>query len=158
MVNAPEYRWKKMIGPRDHRPPYTRHLVSVLQQRLGHTRLPGLLRGGGLLGIPAFNMDETPQDMADFIEYVNGPADSQWGRRRAADGHPAPYRLRYIELGNEEAVDEAYWQRSSRWPKPYGPRTRSIILVVGDFAYDQPHRRSLPLHRRAAASQTLGGA
>ena len=29
-------------------------------------------------------------NMADFIEYVNGPADSPWGLRRAADGHPAP--------------------------------------------------------------------
>ncbi|MCX7221280.1 MAG: L-serine ammonia-lyase, partial [Burkholderiales bacterium] len=40
-----------------------------------------------LLGL----MGETPQDMADFIEYVNGPAKSAWGRQRAADGHPAPY-------------------------------------------------------------------
>ncbi len=39
--------------------------------------------------VPDFNMDETPQDMADFIEYAKGPADTVWGRSRAADGHPA---------------------------------------------------------------------
>ena len=67
----------------------------------------------GFLYIPAFNMDETPQDMADFIEYVNGPADTAWGQQRgAADGHPAPYRLRYLELGNEERVDEQVLRQS----------------------------------------------
>ena len=53
----------------------------------------------------------TPADLADFLRYANGPADSEWGRRRAEDGHPEPYRLKYVELGNEEAVDEAYWRK-----------------------------------------------
>ena len=33
----------------------------------------------GIPGIPAFFMGESPADMADFVEYVNGPADSTWG-------------------------------------------------------------------------------
>ena len=102
------------------------HLVSALLQRLGHPRLPGLLRGGRL---PESSRRSTwarrPQDMADFIEYVNGPADSEWGRRRAADGHPEPYRLKHLELGNEERVDERLLPRSSRrWPRRSGRRTR----------------------------------
>ena len=45
----------------------------------------------GFVAIPAVNMGETPQDMADFIEYANGPVDSDWGRKRAScDGHPEP--------------------------------------------------------------------
>ena len=46
MVNNAEYRWKKMIGPRDRRPPYRGPLVSLFLQRLGHFRLHGFLRGG----------------------------------------------------------------------------------------------------------------
>jgi hypothetical protein len=41
--------------------------------------------------------------MADLVEYCWGdPYTTEWGRVRAADGHPAPYRVRYIELGNEQ--------------------------------------------------------
>ena len=39
-------------------------------------------RRPGFLPVVDLNMDETPQDMADFVEYANGPADSEWGRRR----------------------------------------------------------------------------
>ena len=42
--------------------------------------------------------------MADLMDYLNGAPDSEWGKKRVADGHPAPYRLKYIELGNEEVI------------------------------------------------------
>jgi alpha-L-arabinofuranosidase len=89
------------------------------------------------LGIPAINMDEAPQDMADFMEYVNGSAGSEWGRRRAADGHPAPYHLSYLELGNEEAVNEAYWLKFKALAEAIWAKDPTLILVVGDFAYDK---------------------
>lgn len=41
----------------------------------------------------------SPQDMADLVEYCWGNESTQWGRLRASDGHPEPYRLRYFELG-----------------------------------------------------------
>lgn len=41
------------------------------------------------------------QDALDLIEYARGPADSTWGAKRAAAGHPAPFKLNYIEIGNE---------------------------------------------------------
>ena len=88
--------------------------------------------------VPAFNMDETPQDMADFIEYAKGPADSAWGRRRAADGHPQPYRLNYMELGNEERVDEKYAAKFEALAEAIWAKDPEIILVVGDFVYDRP--------------------
>ena len=47
MVNHPEYRWKKMIGPRDSRQPYRGTWYPVLVQWLGHSGLHGLLRGRG---------------------------------------------------------------------------------------------------------------
>ena len=47
------------------------------------------------------------QDALDEIEYVMGPADSPWGRRRARDGHPAPFPLRSVEIGNEDWFDKS---------------------------------------------------
>jgi len=41
------------------------------------------------------------QDAADFVEYCNGPRDSPWGKVRAQNGHPEPYRVRYWEIDNE---------------------------------------------------------
>lgn len=47
--------------------------------------------------------EEYLQDALDAIEYAIGPTDSQWGARRAADGHPKPYPLAYVEIGNENS-------------------------------------------------------
>ncbi len=89
-------------------------------------------------GIPDLSIDESPQDMADFIEYANGPADSPWGRARAADGHPKPYSLKFIELGNEERVDEACFTKFAALAGAIWAKDASITLVVGDFAYTRP--------------------
>src|SRR5262249_15921472 len=101
MINHPGYRWKKMIGPRDRRPPYRGTWSPCSSTGWGMLDFLDFCEAAGFLAIPAFNVDETPQDMADFIEHVNGPASSAWGRRRAHAGHPAPYRLRHLQLGNE---------------------------------------------------------
>lgn len=138
MVNAAEYRWKKMIGPRERRPPYAGWWYPHSSNGWGIFDFLNFCEAAGFLGIPAVNMGESPEDMADFIEYVNGPADSPWGRRRASDGHPAPYRLRHLQLGNEERVDEAYAARFEALAKAIWARDPEIILVVGDFAYSQP--------------------
>ncbi|WP_405521126.1 LamG-like jellyroll fold domain-containing protein [Streptomyces canus] len=45
------------------------------------------------------------QDALDEIEYVTGPVTSPWGARRAADGHPKPFPLEYVEIGNEDWFD-----------------------------------------------------
>ena len=42
------------------------------------------------------------QDALDAIEYAIGPADSNWGSRRAQSGHPKPFPLKYVEIGNEQ--------------------------------------------------------
>jgi alpha-L-arabinofuranosidase len=136
MVNAPAYRWKQMIGPRDRRPPYLGTWYPYSSNGWGIIDFIDFCRAADFLPIPAFHMDESPQDMADFIEYVNGPADSPWGRKRAADGHPEPYRLKHLELGNEEAVDEVYWKRFKPLAEAIWAKDPDIILVVGDFAYN----------------------
>ncbi len=57
-------------------------------------------------------MDQWVQDALDAIEYANGPTNSVWGGLRAKNGHPAPFNLKYMEIGNENG-GPAYAQR---WP------------------------------------------
>ncbi len=71
-------------------------------------------------------MDETPQDMADFIEYANGPADSALGpparRRRPSRALPPPLpRTGQRGAGRRGLLP----QSSSPWPRRSGPRTRT---------------------------------
>ena len=47
------------------------------------------------------------QDALDEIEYVTGGANTRWGAERAADGHPAPFPLTYVEIGNEDNADKS---------------------------------------------------
>ena len=47
------------------------------------------------------------QEALEEIEYVSGPADSEWGKRRAADGFPEPFPLHYVEIGNEDWFDRS---------------------------------------------------
>ena len=138
MVNSPEYRWKKMIGPRDRRPPYKGTWYPYSTNSWGIIDFLDFCSAAGFLAVPAFNMDESPQDLQDFVEYANGPADSPWGKRRVADGHPAPYRLKYLELGNEEAVNEDYWRRFKPLAEAIWASDPDIIVVVGDFLYERP--------------------
>jgi alpha-L-arabinofuranosidase len=159
MVNSPEYRWKQMIGSRDRRPPHKGTWYAHSTNGWGIIDFLNFCEAAGFLCIPDLNIDETPQDMADFVEYVNGPADSEWGRRRAADGHPAPFELKYLQLGNEEAVDEVYWQKFKPLVEAIWNRDPSIIPVVGDFAYGKhiadpynfpgaPRIKSLAAHKK----------
>jgi hypothetical protein len=150
MVNAPEYRWKKMIGPRDRRPPYAGTWYPYSTNGWGIVDFLDLCEAADFTAIPAFNMDETPQDMADFVRYVNGAVESDWGKKRAADGHPASYRLKHLELGNEERVDEKYWQRFRTIAEAVWQVDPEIVLVVGDFAYGRPIAD--PDHIKGAAS------
>ena len=47
------------------------------------------------------------QDALDEIEYVTGDTNTTWGAQRAKDGHPAPFNLHYVEIGNEDWFDKS---------------------------------------------------
>ncbi|HEY0944105.1 MAG TPA: alpha-L-arabinofuranosidase C-terminal domain-containing protein [Opitutaceae bacterium] len=51
------------------------------------------------------------QDILDLIEWANGPVDSEWGRKRAEAGHPAPFNLKYVGVGNEEGFNDRFIPR-----------------------------------------------
>ena len=74
--------------------------------------------------VPMDQMQEFVQDALDAIDYCNGPADSPWGSVRRRNGHPAPFGLKYMEIGNENG-GRAY-QSGSRSSTM---RSRSAIQV-----------------------------
>ncbi|QTD97438.1 alpha-L-arabinofuranosidase C-terminal domain-containing protein [Streptomyces cyanogenus] len=51
------------------------------------------------------------QDTLDLVEFANGPVTSEWGRKRAAMGHPEPFHLTHIEVGNEENLPNEFFAR-----------------------------------------------
>ncbi|HEY3914262.1 MAG TPA: alpha-L-arabinofuranosidase C-terminal domain-containing protein, partial [Verrucomicrobiae bacterium] len=137
MVNNPQYRWKKMIGPRARRRPYEGHWYPYSSDGWGIFDFLNFCEAAGFLGIPDLDINESPQDMADLMDYLNAVRDTEWGLKRASDGHPLPYRLKYIELGNEERVDDSYFEKFKAIAKVIWAKDPSIILIVGDFAYHE---------------------
>ncbi len=138
MVNAAEYRWKNMIGPRAHRAPYKGTWHPHSSNGWGIFEFLNFCEAAGFAAVPAINADESPEEMAEFIDYANAPATTEWGRKRAEDGHPNPYHLKYLEIGNEEKVNDDYWRKFKPMAEAIWAKDPSIILVVGDFAYDKP--------------------
>ncbi len=157
MVNNGGYKWKKMIGPRDRRPPYAGTWYKYSSNGWGILDFMDFCEAAGFEYVPAFNMDETPRDMADFIEYAKGAADSEWGRKRSADGHAQPYKLRYLELGNEEKVDETYAAKFEVLAKAIWAKDRDLILVVGDFVYSKPIHDPMKFTGAASGITNLAG-
>lgn len=126
------YRWKRTVGPVEHRPhqySYWGYHQSftigfyeyfLLCETIGAKPLPILPVGvscqntaGGVTTVPMEYMDDFVQDALDLIEYANGTVDSPWGAQRAAAGHPEPFGLEYLGLGNEDQINEAFRERFS---------------------------------------------
>lgn len=52
--------------------------------------------------VPLDSLQPYIDDALDLIEFANGPADSEWGSLRAEMGHPEPFNLKFIGIGNEQ--------------------------------------------------------
>lgn len=110
---ASAYRWKAGIGPQSQRVSYPREIWDDVDvNSFGTDEFIEMCRRVGAepclvvnIGTPQWNPNPNPaeftQDILDWIEYCNGPADSKWGRIRAAHGHPEPYGVKYWEIDNE---------------------------------------------------------
>ena len=87
-------------------------------------------------GIP---MDEMPayiQDVLDLIEYANGDTrKTEWGRRRAEAGHPKPFNLKYIGIGNEDLITEVFEERFTMIYKAVREKYPEVTVIgtVGPF-------------------------
>lgn len=108
------YRWKQTIGDvADRRYQYNIwqyystnglgfHEYLQLCEDLGAEPLFVINCGMSHNGfVPLNEMKPWVQDALDALEYSNGSVDSRWGSLRAHNGHPAPFNLKYIEIGNE---------------------------------------------------------
>ncbi|TCC98216.1 beta-L-arabinofuranosidase domain-containing protein [Pedobacter psychroterrae] len=104
MVNSPEYKFKNMIGDPDKRPPYRGHWNHYTTNGFGIEEFLQFCEATAITPSFAVNIYETPQDMADMVEYMNGDVSTLWGAKRAKNGHPKPYGVKYIEIGNEEVI------------------------------------------------------
>jgi alpha-L-arabinofuranosidase len=69
----------------------------------------------------AFGSELQPylRDALDEIEYVTGAANTTWGAQRAKDGHPAPFKLTYAEVGNEDNFDRQEGSYEGRFSQFY---------------------------------------
>ena len=61
--------------------------------------------------VPMQEMDEWVQDALDLIEWANGDENTKWGKVRAAAGHPKPFGLKYLGIGNEEKISPEFVER-----------------------------------------------
>ena len=90
--------------------------------------------------VPMDRMQPWVQDALDAVEYANGPTDSDWGRMRATNGHPAPFNLKYMEIGNENGGKE-YNQRYALFYdalKSKYPHLHLIANVWGGIPHSRP--------------------
>ncbi len=82
--------------------------AAVSCQNSGGTHVIG---GAGQKSLCLSDMDEYIQEVLDLIEWANGPVNSKWGAQRAAAGHPEPFNLEYIGIGNEDKITPEFEER-----------------------------------------------
>ena len=114
------WNWKQTIGPVWERPGHQNSawgywsddglgLLEYLQlaEDLGAAPVMAVWAGLALNGTVVAQADLGPyvRDALDQIEYAIGPVTSTWGARRAADGHPRPFSVPYVEVGNEDFLN-----------------------------------------------------
>ncbi len=105
---------------------------------------------GQQCGIPLEDMDEYIQDIFDLIEYANGGTDTKWGRLRAEAGHPEPFNLKYIGIGNEDMITEVFEERFKMIHdamKRHHPEI-TVIGTVGPFYEGTDYDRGYEFARK----------
>ena len=94
---------------------------------------------GGAYVKPGPDLEPYIQDALDEIEYVSGPATSKWGAERAKAGHPKPFKLTYVEVGNEDFFDKSgsYDQRFVQFNAAIKARYPAL-QVISTVGFEQP--------------------
>ena len=128
------FNWKNAIGPVQDRPGHFNSawgywsqdgmgLLEYLQmaEELGAQPILAVFAGYTLNGtvVPQSQLQPYVQDALDEIQYAIGPTTSKYGAMRAADGHPAPFNLNYVEIGNEDFFDNSGSYNAYRFPMFY---------------------------------------
>jgi alpha-L-arabinofuranosidase len=98
------------------------------------------LRGGARITLH-HELQPYIQDALDEIEYVTGDVNTTWGARRAKDGHPAPFKLHYVEIGNEDGGDRepgSYETRFAQFFDAIKAKYPSLKLIATDPVTTRP--------------------
>ena len=161
---ATRYQWKNTVGPVENRPlnenrwqsTFTRRLFPhyyqsyglgfyeyfLLAEEMGAEPLPVLNCGmacqfqnkGDAHNAHGEELEQYIQDCIDLVEFANGSTDTKWGKLRADMGHPAPFNMKYLGVGNEQ-WDTIYYDRL----KQFLPRLRKAcpgIQIIGTSGPD----------------------
>jgi alpha-L-arabinofuranosidase len=116
MANA--YLWKQTIGPIEERPGHSNFWGYRTSDGMGYHEFLQLCEdldaeplyvcnvGMAYNGtVSMANLNPWVQDALNAIEYANGDTATTWGRKRKENGHPEPFNMKYIEIGNENWVE-----------------------------------------------------
>ncbi|XP_028769996.1 alpha-L-arabinofuranosidase 1-like [Neltuma alba] len=116
------FRWKDTIGPREKRPGHFNDVwgywtddgfgyLEFLQLAEDLKTLPVWVFNNGISHhdqVNTSNIGPFVQEALDGIEFARGPVTSKWGKLRAKYGHPKPFDLRYVAIGNEDCGKDNY--------------------------------------------------
>jgi len=144
---AERYEWKKTIGPLVDRPTHPSPwgyqstdgmgLLEFLEwcEDLKMQPVLAVYAGYSLSQEhvnPGRDLEPYVQDALDELEYVTGSADTKWGAVRARDGHPQPFNLTYVEIGNEDGFDQSgsYDGRYAQFYKAIKARYPVLQLIA----------------------------
>ena len=163
------YRWKDTVGPLQERrgnsnrwgyhQTYGLGYFEYFQyaEDIGAEPLPILPLGVSCGFEPPYEvarddeLDEWIQDAIDLVEFANGPVDSEWGKVRADMGHPEPFGLKMIGLGNEEHDTELFRANFPKFVEAMREAHPDIILVGNSGlspripAYDLMEENDIPI-------------
>ena len=151
-VLADAFRWKKTIGDVAERPGHMNLWGYYSNDGLGYHEYlqfcedvgaePLYVINCGMAHkdhVPLDKMDEYVEDALDAIEYANGPVESKWGALRAKAGHPAPFDLKLMEIGNENG-GPLYQERYALFYDAIKKRYPEVTLVA-DLWHGMPSNR-----------------
>jgi alpha-L-arabinofuranosidase len=154
---ADRFEWKKTLGPLSERPGHMApwgyrstdglglHEFLLWAEDMNAEPVLAVYAGYSLKGAyvkPGPDLEPYVQDALDEIEYVTGPASSTWGSRRATAGHPAPFKLTYVEVGNEDFFDKSgsYDQRFAQFNTAIKARYPSL-QVISTVGFEHPENQ-----------------
>lgn len=151
------YRWKNTIGNIEVRPPRRNNWRYNQSLGLGFFELFQFCEDIGAKPIPVLPAGYDPHhqrivpieelqpwidDALDLIEFANGDVTTPWGSKRAHFGHPEPFGLEYIAIGNEE-VGEPFFERYTYFHKAIKEKYPEIKIIntSGPFAAGGEYER-----------------
>lgn len=144
------YRWKSSVGDVQARPTKTNVIWKYNQtlglgfyelfrfcEDIGAEAMPVVSAGWNphaRLACPMEDIGEWVDDALDLIEFATGPADSAWGKVRADMGHPSPFPLKYLGIGNEETGAE-FFERARVIAKAVRERYPGIHVIISGMGF-----------------------